>query len=141
MPDTPARTRLPVPASICCTVTRGWNEVGCAAGRNGKKLGQPTATSAAALFAGVGGIELGLSRVGFKTEFFCEALPEARRVLSQRFPGVPVRKDIRKLVASKSYKLPDVELISAGFPCQDLSQCGLAAGIRGKQSGLVACLF
>ena len=43
-----------------------------------------------------------------------------------------VEPDIRKLKA-----FPKVDLIAAGFPCQDLSQAGRTAGIGGRQSGLI----
>jgi DNA (cytosine-5)-methyltransferase 1 len=43
---------------------------------------------------------------------------------------------VRKLV-----KLPKVDLLAAGFPCQDLSQAGRTAGIGGEQSGLVEEIF
>lgn len=141
MPESHTRTRFIHPAGPPGAFTHGRNGSASLPRRTNKVMTPARQTTAAALFAGVGGIELGLSRAGFKTEFFCESLPEARRVLAGRFPGVPIRQDIRQLVAAQSFRLPDVELVSAGFPCQDLSQCGLTAGIRGKQSGLVACLF
>jgi DNA (cytosine-5)-methyltransferase 1 len=37
--------------------------------------------------------------------------------------------------------LPAVDLIAAGFPCQDLSQAGRTAGIKGSRSGLVSEVF
>jgi DNA (cytosine-5)-methyltransferase 1 len=95
----------------------------------------------ASLFAGVGGIELGLERAGFSTCLHCEWLPEARAVLSQRFATAEMHRDVRELANDPAFKLPAVDVVTAGFPCQDLSQCGLTAGIRGKSSGLVDCLF
>jgi DNA (cytosine-5)-methyltransferase 1 len=56
--------------------------------------------------------------------------------LAARFPYAALEKDIRELRS-----LPAVDLVSAGFPCQDLSQAGKTAGISGAQSGLVAELF
>lgn len=95
----------------------------------------------AGLFAGVGGIELGLEHAGFKAELLCEWLPEARAVLSRRFPDAQLRHDINELVENPRYRLPSVDVVSAGFPCQDLSQCGRTAGIRGERSGLVDALL
>jgi DNA (cytosine-5)-methyltransferase 1 len=83
------------------------------------------------LFAGIGGIELGLSRAGHKTTMLCEIDSGAAEVLRRQF-DVPVRADVRKLGA-----FPKVDLIAAGFPCQDLSQAGRTAGIVGQQSRLV----
>jgi DNA (cytosine-5)-methyltransferase 1 len=95
--------------------------------------GQSRALRAAGLFAGIGGIELGLGRARHTTEFFCEIDPYAQAVLRARFPGVNVTADIRDLTA-----LPEtVDLVTAGFPCQDLSQAGRTAGIGGRNSGLV----
>jgi DNA (cytosine-5)-methyltransferase 1 len=88
------------------------------------------------LFAGIGGIELGLHLAGFETELLCEIDKGAQRVLSRQFPGVPIVKDVRDLRV-----LPKVDLVAAGFPCQDLSQAGRTAGISGRHSGLVAEVF
>lgn len=88
------------------------------------------------LFAGVGGIELGLHQAGHQTVLFCEIDPGARRVLNHWFPEVPNYGDVRELKA-----LPRADLLAAGFPCQDFSQAGQTAGIRGKHSGLVQHVF
>jgi len=93
---------------------------------------------AVGLFAGIGGIELGLRRAGWHTDLLCEIDPYAREVLSRRF-DVPVDEivgDVRKLRG-----LPKVTLLAGGFPCQDLSQAGRTAGIRGAKSGLVGEVF
>jgi DNA (cytosine-5)-methyltransferase 1 len=88
------------------------------------------------LFAGIGGIEDGLHQAGHRTELLCEFDDPAQAVLRARFPGVPVVGDIRDLRS-----LPETDLVSAGFPCQDLSQAGRTAGIDGQQSGLVGEVF
>ncbi len=91
----------------------------------------------AGLFAGIGGIELGLQRAGHQSELLCEIDPGAVAVLNDRFPDIRVNQDICTLRS-----LPrDVELIAAGFPCQDLSQAGKTAGIEGTRSGLVGEVF
>jgi DNA (cytosine-5)-methyltransferase 1 len=90
----------------------------------------------AGLFAGIGGIELGLERSGHSTSLVCENDPAAAAVLRQRFPKAVHWLDIRRL-----RKLPPVDLVTAGFPCQDLSQAGRAVGIAGSKSGLVSHLF
>lgn len=91
----------------------------------------------AGLFAGVGGIELGLSREGFEAGLLCEFDPAAQAVLRARFPDVPIAGDVRELK-----RLPrGTELLTAGFPCQDLSQAGKTRGIEGERSGLVAEVF
>lgn len=91
----------------------------------------------AGLFAGIGGIELGLSRSGHHANMLCEIEPAARAVLRARFPDVAQEPDIADL-----RKLPEsTTLLAAGFPCQDLSQAGKTAGIGGLNSGLVTHIF
>jgi DNA (cytosine-5)-methyltransferase 1 len=93
--------------------------------------------SVAGLFAGVGGIELGLRRAGHEAALLCEFDSGASAVLEERFAGVPLHGDVRTLSA-----LPErVELLTAGFPCQDLSQAGQTRGIAGTRSGLVHQVF
>jgi len=95
-----------------------------------------TGLTTVGLFAGIGGIERGLEAAGLHTELLCELEPAAQRVLRARFPDVAVVPDVRKLRS-----LPKVDLVAAGFPCQDLSQAGHTAGIGGSRSGLVDEVF
>jgi DNA (cytosine-5)-methyltransferase 1 len=89
------------------------------------------------LFAGIGGLELGLARHGHLTKLLCEIDAGAKAVLSERFSDVPIHDDIRTLKS-----LPrETSLLTAGFPCQDLSQAGLTSGIKGAQSGLIEDVF
>jgi len=92
------------------------------------------ALRAAGLFAGIGGIEVGLERSGHETALLCEIDDGARAVLEKRFPGVDCPPDVTKLRALPS----DISLLTAGFPCQDLSQAGQTRGIAGARSGLIA---
>ncbi|ONM46481.1 DNA cytosine methyltransferase [Nocardia donostiensis] len=89
------------------------------------------------LFAGIGGLELGLARQGWHTELLCEIDSGAQAVLAARFPGTALYPDITRLRALPA----GVELVAAGFPCQDLSQAGRTAGITGTRSGLVDEVF
>ena len=90
------------------------------------------------LFAGIGGIELGLEDAGFETAGLCELDDDAHAVLRHRFdlPADRLWRDIADLD-----RLPPAEVVTAGFPCQDLSQAGRKAGIRGRESGLVSHVF
>lgn len=91
----------------------------------------------AGLFAGIGGLELGLHQAGHQPIVFSEIWAPASAVLARRFKDVPNLGDIAAIKA-----LPeDVDLVAAGFPCQDLSQAGKTAGIKGRKSGLVAHVF
>ncbi|MGA7617519.1 MAG: DNA (cytosine-5-)-methyltransferase [Thermoanaerobaculia bacterium] len=89
------------------------------------------------LFAGIGGIERGLSVWGHETLLLCEIDPAARAVLAARFGPLPIPEDVARL---KSLP-PDTDLLTAGFPCQDLSQAGRTIGIEGSRSGLVGEVF
>jgi DNA (cytosine-5)-methyltransferase 1 len=91
----------------------------------------------AGLFAGIGGIELGLHAAGHSAAILCELDPAARTVLRARFPDTPLHDDVRTLT-----RLPDgVDVLAGGFPCQDLSQAGRTRGIAGERSGLVHEIF
>ncbi|HEX5933569.1 MAG TPA: DNA (cytosine-5-)-methyltransferase [Pseudorhizobium sp.] len=91
----------------------------------------------AGLFAGIGGLESGLSSAGHEAIMLCEIWEPAQAVLKARFPHVGLHADISALQA-----LPEAtELVTAGFPCQDLSQAGRTAGITGERSGLVGHIF
>src|SRR4051794_36050734 len=97
---------------------------------------RPDRLRVAALFAGIGGIEVGLHAAGHETAVLCEWDQAAQRVLRARFPDVPLVGDVAEMD-----ELPEVDLVTAGFPCQDLSQAGRTAGIEGAQSGLVGHVF
>jgi DNA (cytosine-5)-methyltransferase 1 len=88
------------------------------------------------LFAGIGGLEAGFQKQGYHPAMLCEADPAARSVLAKRFPDVLITEDIRTLDA-----LPASNIVTAGFPCQDLSQVGRCRGVRGPNSGLVDTLL
>lgn len=94
----------------------------------------------AGLFAGIGGIELGFHEAlgdGVATVLLCESWDAAQTVLETRFPGTDIHPDVRHLD-----KLPrGVDVLTAGFPCTDLSQAGRTAGINGSASGLVTHVF
>src|SRR5690606_16963992 len=94
----------------------------------------------AGLFAGIGGIELGFHQAlgdDVATVLLCESWDAAQAVLERRFPDTEIHPDVRHLA-----KLPrGVDVLTAGFPCTDLSQAGRTAGIGGAASGLVAHVF
>lgn len=93
--------------------------------------------AAVGLFAGIGGVEEGLRRSGAaEAELLVENWSSAQEVLRARFPDAKLESDILDVKS-----LPKVDLVTAGFPCTDLSQAGRTAGISGKQSGLVSRVF
>lgn len=85
------------------------------------------------LFAGIGGFELAFAQAGFETELLVEIDPAASAVLRTRFPNAEVRADVADLDG-----LPlDTKILTAGFPCQNLSMAGDKSGIAGAKSGVV----
>lgn len=91
----------------------------------------------AGFFSGIGGLELGLHAAGHSSVLFCDVLATSKAVLSRRFPAVEYRHDITKVRSLP----PEVDLLCAGFPCQDLSQAGRTAGLSGTRSGLIGEVF
>lgn len=91
------------------------------------------------LFSGIGGFSLGLERTGgFETVAFCEIEDFPRRVLAKHWPDVPCYRDVRELTAERlAADGIAVDVITGGFPCQDISTAGLQRGIAdGTRSGL-----
>lgn len=85
------------------------------------------------LFSGIGGMSLGLERAGgFETVAFCEINPFCRRVLAKHWPAVECHDDINTLPLAPGM----ADMVTAGFPCQDLSFAGKGAGLAGARSGL-----
>lgn len=92
------------------------------------------------LFSGIGGFSLGLERAGgFETVAFCEIEPFPRKVLAKHWPGAPCYEDVRTLTADTLARDGiAVDVITGGFPCQDISASGKQAGITAERSGLYA---
>jgi DNA (cytosine-5)-methyltransferase 1 len=91
------------------------------------------------LFAGIGGFSLGLERTsGFETVAFCEIEKFQQAVLRKHWPEVPIYDDVRTLTAEQlAADGIAVDVITGGFPCQDLSSAGSQAGIGEEtRSGL-----
>lgn len=86
------------------------------------------------LFAGIGGLELGLERAGMRVLWQVEKDAFCRKVLAKHWPSVTRFEDVKDVGRSN---LAPVDLICGGFPCQDISHPGKRAGIvAGNQSGL-----
>lgn len=86
------------------------------------------------LFSGIGGIELGLERTGgFETRWFVEREPYCQEVLRRHWPGKPIYDDIAAI--DWGFVGP-VDVLTGGFPCQDISNAGKREGITGERSGL-----
>jgi len=85
------------------------------------------------LFAGIGGIDLGLERAGMECRWQIEIDDYARKVLAKHWPDVPRYSDITEV---DGRVLEPVDLIAAGFPYQDISYARRGAGLDGERSGL-----
>jgi DNA (cytosine-5)-methyltransferase 1 len=84
------------------------------------------------LFSGIGGFSLGLERTGgFETVAFCENNKARWPVLQKHWRGIPIYPDVRRLPNDFV-----VDLVTAGFPCQDISLAGKGAGLAGRRSRL-----
>ena len=90
-----------------------------------------------ALFGGVGALEFGLASAGHRASSFCEIDPEAATVLRARFPGAAMARDIQQTESAVAKISPKSNLLTAGFPCTDLSQAGRTEGFAGGRSSLV----
>lgn len=92
-----------------------------------------------ALFAGAGGGILGGLLLGWRTVCAVESDPYAASILVQRqndgiLAPFPIWDDVRTFDGEPWMGIVDV--VSGGFPCQDISSAGKGAGITGERSGL-----
>jgi len=92
------------------------------------------------LFSGIGGFSYAAEHLvgGFQTIAFCDSDEPCRKVLRKHWPKTPIFTDVCSLQAKDIQPLcPNgLSLITAGFPCQDLSVAGKQAGYDGERSVL-----
>lgn len=101
----------------------------------------PTGCRIGSLCSGYGGLDLAaLDVFGGTVAWHCEHDPDSKdgggaaKVLAARWPGVPNHGD---LTAIDWTAVEPIDVLTAGFPCQDLSYAGRGAGIsEGNRSGL-----
>ena len=77
------------------------------------------------LFSGIGGFDYAFQRKGHEIVGACEIDRYARQVYARHFPDVRLYKDATKINAEK---LPDFDILVAGFPCQPFSIAGKRKG-------------
>lgn len=89
----------------------------------------------ASFFCGIGGFECGIQKAIPTAEcvFSCESDKYARAIYRKQFKTV-TSNDIRTVRGSN---VQGIDLICAGFPCQDVSIAGERCGLQGQRSGLV----
>ena len=87
------------------------------------------------LFSGYGGLDLAVKKVtGAEVAWHCEWEDAPSKILEKHFPSVPNYKDVTKVDFTK---VEPVDILTGGFPCQDLSLAGKRAGLKeGTRSGL-----
>jgi DNA (cytosine-5)-methyltransferase 1 len=87
------------------------------------------------LFSGYGGLDLAVSKVlGAEVAWHCEWEDAPSKVLEAHFPGVPNYRDVSTVDWES---VEPVDILTGGFPCQDLSLAGKRAGLQdGTRSGL-----
>ena len=92
-----------------------------------------------ALFAGMGGLELGVQTIlGGRTLWHSEFDAAASRVLAHHWPNVPNLGDITEIDWATT---PRVNVLTGGSPCQDVSTAGARRGMKpGTRSGLWASM-
>jgi DNA (cytosine-5)-methyltransferase 1 len=78
------------------------------------------------LFAGIGGIDLGLERAGMVCKWQVEIDPFCQEVLTKHWPSIQKYGDIKDV---GRHNLEAVDLICGGFPCQPFSYSGREKGI------------
>ena len=86
-------------------------------------------------FAGIGGFSYAAHELvgGFETTQFVEIDPFCQKVLKKHFPRVPCHDDIKTFTAFPG----QYDVITGGFPCQDISVAGRREGITEQsRSGL-----
>lgn len=88
----------------------------------------------ASLFTGIGGFDLAAKNTGFKNIFQVEQEPFLLNELTRLFPNTIKYNDVRTFNGTQ-YR-GTIDILSGGFPCQDISLSGKRIGINGKRSGL-----
>jgi len=86
-------------------------------------------------FSGIGGFSYAAEKLvgSFETTQFIEIDPYCQKVLKKHWPNVPIHDDIKTYTA----KFGEFDVITSGFPCQDISTAGRGKGItKETRSGL-----
>jgi DNA (cytosine-5)-methyltransferase 1 len=84
------------------------------------------------LFAGIGGFRLAFEQAGYKCVYSCEIDKACQEVYLNNFGEKPVN-DIAKIDVDK---IPEFDILTAGFPCQPFSICGKRQGFQNTRGTL-----
>jgi DNA (cytosine-5)-methyltransferase 1 len=87
------------------------------------------------LFSGYGGLDLAVLNVlDAEMAWHCEWEDAPSAILAKHFPDIPNYRDVSKVDFTQVEK---IDILTGGFPCQDLSLAGKRAGLKeGTRSGL-----
>jgi site-specific DNA-cytosine methylase len=85
------------------------------------------------LFSGIGGFDLAFTQNGFEPLWCVEIEPFCRAVLKTHFPNTEIFNNVKEVGA---HNLKPVDVLTGGFPCQDVSVAGKRAGLAGSRTGL-----
>lgn len=89
------------------------------------------------LYAGIGGFELGFDALGHRPLVLADKDEHCRLVLGKRFAKARIEADVADLKEIPA----SARIVTAGFPCQNLSMAGDKSGISGSKSGDIRHLF
>ncbi|MCE6993262.1 DNA cytosine methyltransferase [Saccharothrix sp. S26] len=139
MTTLPHRTRVrsgreSVPALVAVTTTAA-GAVRAATRQSSSGMRRPGPV-VGSLCTGYGGLDLGVLAAlgGGRVAWVADPDPHITQILAARMPGSPNLGDIRTIDWTT---VEPVEVLTAGFPCQDISAAGKRAGIdKGERSGL-----
>ena len=91
------------------------------------------------LFAGIGGFDLAFKKEGFEIKWANEIDTKACISYKANFPNTPLFEcDIKNLVSSK---LQEVDVLTAGFPCQTFSIAGHRKGFKDERGSVFFEIF
>ncbi|QOC89680.1 DNA cytosine methyltransferase [Micromonospora craniellae] len=97
-------------------------------------IGHTTAWRIGSLCSGYGGLDLAVELVlGGQLAWYAETDRHASTVLAHHWPGIPNLGDIRTVDWTR---VEAVDILTAGFPCQDISNAGKRVGIAGEHSSV-----
>ena len=89
----------------------------------------------ASLFTGVGGFDLGFEQAGHEVVYQCENDPKAQEILRKHWPDVHLETDVKNAKGNILREL-GTKILTAGFPCQNVSVAGNREGLEGDKSRL-----
>lgn len=87
-------------------------------------------------FAGCGGMDLGFKAAGFQTVWACDNDASAVQTFRNYFGDVIVEEDIRNIDPFTDASIPEADVVTGGFPCQDFSNVWKKPGLDGERGNL-----